>query len=273
MLEELTDKEKEQLERNKRYWGDRAAASQQKLTAQGVKRAELQLQSYYSKAMVNCFGRFEKTYNKILATTEEGRTPTPADLYKLDTYWKMQAQLKQELLKLGNRQIALMSDSFTTHYMEIYKALALPGDLFNEVDTATAQQMIRHIWAADGKTWSDRVWTNINTLQNTLNDGLLDCVITGKNTTQLKNILQERFNVSYNNADSIVRTEMAHIQTEAAKQRYMDAGIDMVEILADKDERRCKICGKLHKTRYPVGAQVPIPAHPRCRCCIVPVVD
>jgi SPP1 gp7 family putative phage head morphogenesis protein len=116
------------------------------------------------------------------------------------------------------------------------------------------------------------VWQNINTLQNTLNDGLLDCVLTGKNTTQLKNILQERFNVSYSGADSIVRTEMAHIQTQAAKQRYIDAGIQEVEILADKDERQCKICGKLHKTRYPAGAQVPIPAHPRCRCCIVPVV-
>ena len=42
---------------------------------------------------------------------------------------------------------------------------------------------------------------------------------------------------------------------------------------ADEDERRCEVCGKLHKKRYPVGANIPIPAHPRCRCCIVPVVE
>jgi SPP1 gp7 family putative phage head morphogenesis protein len=98
-------------------------------------------------------------------------------------------------------------------------------------------------------------------------------VATGKKTTELKNILQERFNVSYTNADMIARTELAHVQTEAAKQRYKDYGIQEVEVWADEDERRCDVCGELHEKRYPAGAHVPIPAHPRCRCCIVPVVE
>jgi SPP1 gp7 family putative phage head morphogenesis protein len=89
----------------------------------------------------------------------------------------------------------------------------------------------------------------------------------------LKQVLQDRFGVSYTRADVLVRTELAHIQTEAAKQRYRDYGIEQVEIWADPDERTCSICGKLHKKKYPVGARVPIPAHPRCRCCIVPVVE
>jgi hypothetical protein len=71
----------------------------------------------------------------------------------------------------------------------------------------------------------------------------------------------------------LARTELAHIQTQAARQRYEDTGIEYVEIWADKDERRCEVCGKLHQKRYPVGAQIPIPAHPRCRCTIVPVVE
>jgi SPP1 gp7 family putative phage head morphogenesis protein len=83
----------------------------------------------------------------------------------------------------------------------------------------------------------------------------------------------ERFNVSFSRADALARTELAHIQTQAARQRYEDTGIEYVEIWADKDERRCEVCGKLHKKRYPVGATMPIPAHPRCRCCIVPVVE
>lgn len=86
-------------------------------------------------------------------------------------------------------------------------------------------------------------------------------------------MLMRDFNVSFNNADTIVRTEMAHLQTQAAMQRYKDYGITEVEILADKDERQCEVCGKLHKKRYPTGANVPIPAHPRCRCSIIPVVE
>jgi hypothetical protein len=66
---------------------------------------------------------------------------------------------------------------------------------------------------------------------------------------------------------------MAHIQTQAAKQRYSDAGVLEVEVWADYDERRCDVCGKLHKTKHPINGTMPIPAHPRCRCCILPVVD
>ena len=80
--------------------------------------------------------------------------------------------------------------------------------------------MINQIWCADGKSWSNRVWKNTDKLQQALNDNLIHCVLTGKKTTELKNILQNDFNVSYHRADSIVRTEMAHIQTQAAQKRY-----------------------------------------------------
>ena len=83
----------------------------------------------------------------------------------------------------------------------------------------------------------------------------------------------EQFDVSYRSADSVVRTEMAHIQTQAAKQRYLDAGITEVEVWAEKDERQCEICGKLHQKRFPIDGAMPVPAHPRCRCCIIPVVE
>ena len=133
--------------------------------------------------------------------------------------------------------------------------------------------MINQIWCADGVSWSSRVWKNTALLQQELNDNLIECPLAGRKTSELKKLLQERFNVSYNRADSIVRTEMAHIQTQAAKQRYADAGLEEVEVWADKDERRCDVCGKLHKKRFPVNAKMPIPAHPNCRCCILPVVE
>ena len=101
---------------------------------------------------------------------------------------------------------------------------------------------------------------------------LTQCLVTGKKTTELKNILQERFNVSYHRADALVRTEMAHIQNEAAKKRYEDNNITEYEIWAPKDERQCEYCGTLHRKRYPVGASLPVPAHPNCRCTVLPVV-
>jgi SPP1 gp7 family putative phage head morphogenesis protein len=107
----------------------------------------------------------------------------------------------------------------------------------------------------------------------TLNEELIACVTTGKKTCELKQKLMERFNVSYSAADSLARTELAQVQTQAAKKRYEDYGIQYVQIWGDADERRCPICAKLHQKKYAVGEHIPIPAHPRCRCCIVPVID
>ena len=257
------------------YWGERAATTQAKLTEKSVKQTEKQLIKYYTKSMEKVLGQFEETYNKLLSTIAEGKTATPADLYKLDKYWMLQNQLKEELTKLGDKQAALLSKQFTTQWLEIYNALAIPDatGFYNKADTALAQQMINQIWCADGKNWSSRIWDNTEKLQQALNDNLIECVVNGRKTTDLKNLLQKEFEVSYTRADGLVRTEMAHIQTQAATQRYKDYGIQEVEVWADKDERRCEVCGKLHGKRYPINASAPIPAHPRCRCTLLPVVE
>lgn len=256
------------------YWQDRMAQSQTALTAKSVKQVEKQLSKYYASAMRHTLEDFEATYNKLLAAVEEGKQPTPADLYKMDKYWQLQGQLRQELRKLGEKQVTALSKAFEANFFEIYYSINIEGaEAFSTLDTKGVLQLINQIWCADGKSWSQRIWENTEHLAQTLNDELIACVAAGKKTTDLKNALQARFGVSYSRADALVRTEMAHIQTQAAKQRYTDYGIQEVEIWADKDERRCEVCGELHQKRYPVGAAVPIPAHPRCRCCVVPVVD
>jgi hypothetical protein len=48
----------------------------------------------------------------------------------------------------------------------------------------------------------------------------LETVITGKPSAKLRKLLMDDFGVSYRQADRIVRTELAHIQTQAAQKRY-----------------------------------------------------
>lgn len=259
------------------YWQLRALTTQNKLTKKSIKETEEQLMKYYGRSMKKIIGQFEQTYNKLLLSIEDGKEPTPADLYKLDKYWQMQGQLQQELQNLGEKQISLLGKIFTEQYLAIYNSIQIANleesISFTEIDRATAEQMINLIWCADGKSWSQRIWTNTERLQEALNAGLIECLVTGKKTTELKNVLQEQFNVGYNRADALVRTEMAHIQTESAKKRYQDYGIQQVEIWADEDERRCPICARLHQKKYLVNAQLPIPAHPNCRCAAIPVID
>ena len=223
--------------------------------------------------MASVISEFEATYDKLLASMADGKQPTPADLYKLAKYYEMQSQVAAELTKLGDKQAALLSKQFIDEYMSVYESLAIPGEeAFKTIDRQAAEQAINQIWCADGKSWSQRIWTNTEDLKQTLNDELIKCVISGKKTSELTKLLQERFGVSYNRAATVVRTETAHIQTQAAQQRYKNYGITEVEVFADEDERRCDVCGKLHQKKFPIGGTMPVPAHPNCRCCIIPVI-
>lgn len=259
---------------SKNYWFDRVAKAQTAITDKTIKQIDRQMQKYYKTAVKRTIKDFEDTYNHLLLAVKDGREPTPADLYKLDKYWQMQAQLDKQLTLLGDKQIAALTKAFEQNFFDIYYSIALEGmKAFNTIDNTIVNQMINQIWVADGKSWSSRIWGNTKLLADTLNEELINCVVNGNTTSELKKKLMKRFSVSYNNADSVARTELAHIQTQAAQKRYEDYGVQMYEVWADEDERRCDQCGKLHEKKYFIGTQPPIPAHPRCRCCIVPVIE
>lgn len=255
------------------YWADRIARAQTAITSKNIKAVEKQLAKYYGAAAQNAIRQFEDVYNNILLAAEEGREPTPADLYKLDKYWQAQGALRQELQKLGEKQISLLTKHFEINFFEIYYSFALEGgEAFSTIDTAGAMQMINQIWVADGKTYSQRVWDNIGRLTETLNSELINCVVTGKKPTELKRQLQERFNVSYRRADTLVRTELVHIQTRAAEERYKSYGIEQVEVLVSIDDRTCDECAELDGKVFPINAAPILPLHPNERCCLVPVI-
>ena len=260
------------------YWYDRQMRAHKAISDKTIEDIEKQLGKYYARAMKRIIKDFEYVYGKIIATIEEGRTPTPADLYKLSTYWEMQGQLRNELEALGEKEVALLSRQFERQWKQIYDTTAIPANaVFNTINTDAAAAAINSIWLADGKNFSSRIWGNINKLTETLNEELLNCVITGKKTTELKKKLQDRFNVSYNQADTLVRTEVANIQIQASAQKSKDAGLTEYRFFADPDERTCPVCGKLHNKRFKysemrAGVNAP-PMHPRCRCDILSIID
>lgn len=257
------------------YWGNRIAKAQAIAYNKTRKDIDTEIRKQYKNLINSIINDFEATYDKLLNTIKDpDRTSiTPADLYKLDKYWSMQSELEKKLTRLGRRQIASLTKGFRQQWWGVYNAIDIKGlKAFSTIDDNAVTQIINQIWCADGKSWSQRIWENMSYLKETLNEGLLHCAVTGKSPSVLKQVLQERFNVSYNRADALVRTELAHIQTQAAHQRYRDYGIQELEVLADKDERQCEVCGKLHGKRYSINDKPPVPVHPRCRCCMVPVV-
>ncbi len=262
------------------YWQDRMVRTQTAIADKTIDDIELRLKKYYTSAMTNIISEFESTYEKLMNTVEDGKQPTPADLYKLEKYWKMQGHLKDEAQKLGDKIIALLSKNFEKEWKEVYESIKIPSvesEAFNTMSIKNANAMINTSWLADGKTFSQRVWGNTEKLVETLNSNLIHCVITGQKTTKLKQLLQERFNVSYNRADTLVRTEVAHIQTKAAAERYQDYGLTKYKFLGrEEHDIGCdckKLDGKIFLYSEMVTGKNAPPLHPNCRCTIVPVID
>lgn len=256
------------------YWENRLANAQNAITEKNLKQIEKQLAKYYNSTMKRVISDFEGVYNKLLAQQELNKPVTPADLYKLDKYWHLQAQLRKETEKLGRKQIAALSKIFETNFFEVYYSLDIEGAMaFATLDKAAVAQMINQVWVADGKTFSQRVWDNSERLVTTLNEQLIHCVATGKKTSELKKALQERFGVSYYRADTLARTELCHVQTQAAQKRYEDYGIKYVEVLVDPDARTCDKCKALMGKRFVTTATPPLPVHPNERCALVPVIE
>ena len=180
--------------------------------------------------------------------------------------------------ELGEKEVSLLTKYFELDFFDIYYSIDIEGlTTFNTLDEAAVQQMINGIWVADAKTWSDRIWKNTEYLLETLNEQLIHTVATGKKPTELKKLLQERFSVSYQQADTLVRTEVSHIQTVAAEKRYKDYGLEQYEYLGrDQHEKelKCK-CKELNGKKFfyhdPSAPRPPL--HPNCRCSIIPVVE
>ena len=270
------------------YWKERMLEAQKKWTDKDIDAINKQLRHYFRVASASIIKEFEAVYDKVLANAEEGKPITPADLYKLDRYYQMNAQLEKVLQNLGDKTSELLEKKFEKEYKHIYSSLATDEDgktikasisdkAFSTIADESAKQVANQIWCADGKSWSQRIWKNLNNLQQTLNDGLIECVVTGKKTSELKKRLMERFNVTYNQAENLVRTEMAHIETQAALDRYKEHGRDKIRIIVDPDERTCDVCAKwddkiVDISEAHTGKNCP-PFHPRCRCTIAAVVE
>lgn len=256
------------------YWENRLANAQNAITEKNLKQIEKQMAKYYASTMKRVIADFEGVYNKLLAQQELNKPVTPADLYKLDKYWQLQGQLRQEAEKLGNKQIAALSKVFQINFFEVYYSLNIEGkEAFATLDKTAVAQMINQVWVADGKTFSQRVWDNTERLIATLDEQLIHCVATGKKTSELKKALQERFGVSFHRADTLARTELCHIQTQAAQKRYEDYGIQYVEVLVDPDERTCEKCKALIGKKFLTTATPLLPVHPNERCALVPVIE
>ena len=126
-------------------------------------------------------------------------------------------------------------------------------------------------------TFSDRIWQHQDKLRNEMTNILTSALIGGRNPREFIPTLRKRFDVSARDAERLLRTELARVQTEAQKESYRDENINEYEYIACGLADCCDICraldGKHFKvSKMVVGENAP-PMHPNCHCSTGPYLD
>lgn len=119
-------------------------------------------------------------------------------------------------------------------------------------------------------TFSDRIWMYQDLLKNRLSGLLQSGLIQGKNPRELARELVREFGVSTSNAERLMRTELARVQTEAQKQSFEANGFTMYTFHANSG--CCPHCQALDGQHFQVKDMMPgtnaAPLHPNCRCSV-----
>lgn len=114
--------------------------------------------------------------------------------------------------------------------------------------------------------FSDRIWMYQDMMKAELSKLLQEGMIQGRNPRQLASHLQKLFGVSKADAQRLMRTELARVQTETQKQSFERNGFTKYEFIALGSA--CEICKAIDGKHYDVEKMMPgtnaPPMHPNC---------
>lgn len=168
------------------------------------------------------------------------------------------------------------SDRFYHTAYEIQKGTSIGSNLA-ELDTRKIDKVLTTPWAADGKNFSDRIWTNKDKMIKELHRELSQSIIRGDDPKKAIDNLSRVLNVNKKNTGRLVMTEMAAISSAAQKDCFKELDVEQFEIVATLDSRTSEICqemdGKHFKmSEWEVGVTAP-PFHVWCRTVTVPYFE
>lgn len=158
---------------------------------------------------------------------------------------------------------------------EIRRLAGILGDTVTNADTVSrAKEAVNASFK--GATFSQRIWSHMETLKNDIANALQQGLIAGIGSRELAQRIKKKFNTSRYNAERLIRTELRALQTDVAMGSYRRQGVERYVFLA-VNRNACPICRALNGHDFAVseaekGENAP-PIHPNCHCTTAPYID
>lgn len=230
-----------------------------------------------SKIDIEAYQRKAKKYVKEKNFSDEANEQMR--LYnlamKVNRLELLKANIGLELVAGHDELKSYTGDKLEGAYLEeIQRNASILGDTV--IDNAKTAKTVADS-SFKNATFSERIWVNQDQLKNSLSSVLSNALIQGKNPREFIPQIRKKFDVSRCNAERLLRTEIARVQTQAQIESYEANGIDEYEYVACGLKDVCPLCkemdGKTFKLKdMEIGENAP-PMHPNCHCATAPHSD
>lgn len=192
---------------------------------------------------------------------------------------KLQTQQSLELMfgnQLDSVDFAMRQIYLGGYYHSIYefqKRFQIGWNVAG-LDQSQIEKVIKKPWAADGKNFSERIWSNKEKLISEVHKELTQNIILGQDPQKAIDVIAKKMNTSKYNAGRLVMTEEAYFSSAAQKDCFHDLDVEEYEIVATLDSHTSDICqnmdGKVFSMKdFEPGVTAP-PFHVWCRSTTVP---
>ena len=315
MSNDLTPAQERKREKNRRYWAEREEEAL-KHYIQEEKEYDKQIAQIYKRMIDACnteiaafYGRYASKEGITLAEAKKRVSQLDIEAYerkakqyvkernfskqaneemrlynavmKINRLEMLKANIGLELIKGHDDLNAFMSDILQGRTVEeLERQAGILGETINE--NAKLAHTIPNA-SFHNATFSQRIWANQTVLRNEISSLLQTGLIQGKNPRVLARELREKVDTSQYNAERLMRTELARVQTAAQKASLESMNIELYQFHANSG--CCDICravaardtGYSETGVYKVASMMPgenaSPLHPNCRCSVSPYSD
>lgn len=252
---------------NSAYWLARALADE-KRAHEIASRASEEIAKMYRRQYLQVV----KRVTELKAELDAGKELTRTQLWNYSR-WKA---LEKELQGFVNESTRMQTDAVHGALEKVFERTIGKGTKAFEDSRfllpVRAEDVISTAWS--GEHYSKRIWTNQAAIADRIRNSMEDMLVQGRGLPDLKRQLMKEFDVAYNDADRLVRTEAAYVLNRASMEKYRRAGLKKVKwSVGPEDGRECVICAARANKVYLIDSAPMIPAHPRCRCVYAGVVE
>ena len=189
----------------------------------------------------------------------------------------LRANIGIELVSMFDELEKFTNETLTEEALMEFRRLA--GILADTTEGLDMQTMAHTIATGSfhNARFSDRIWLYQDILRMEIDKQLRVGMTQGKSPRVLAREIRKVFKTSRYNAERLMRTEMARVQTEAQKESYKRNGFERYEYICCGLPDACEVCraldGKVFYVKDMIPADNAPPMHPNCHCSTAAYMD